>query len=205
MPLISERSRKQVRLLLLLLVVLGAGALYTYVFVPQAERLDRAKADLQDAEMQLQMSLANLARANQAQIDLEDAVLRLDAAYARIPEDTRTSYVLRDLEELAEKTGAVVSNVSFADAKTVGRFLEIPFSVNLTGTFDGVTRFVDELARLTRIVTVRSYRLASGVSLPGASSDEDEAGDGSLRDDTNYINLVLDLSTYARPKGGDGR
>ena len=86
MPLISERSRKQVRLLLLLLVVLGAGALYTYVFVPQAERLDRAKADLQDAEMQLQMSLAKLARANQAQIDLEDAVLRLDAACARIPE-----------------------------------------------------------------------------------------------------------------------
>ncbi len=213
MSLVAVKAGKQVRLLIALVVVLAAVGLYMYVFTPQKEQLDKAQAELDVARLELQMSLAKLGRANQAQIDLEDTLVRLTEAYARVSEDGRTSYVLRDLQALGRRHGVVVSNVSFGKTALTGRFIETPFSVRITGKLDDVVLFIEELQQLTQIVTVRSYSLTSGVALPGADvptgEDGSEAGAGTAGAATvitgaepNYIGITLELSTYAMPKEG---
>lgn len=202
MSLAAEQSRRQARLLAVLVVILVAAGLYMYVFTPQQRRLDEAKEGLESARTELEISLVKLRNANDAQANLESAIARLVNAYERISDEDRTSYVLRDLQSLATKYGVAVSNVSFTDRKPIGRFLEVPFTVDVTGTFDDAVGFVEELGRLTRIVTVRSYKLSSGASMPGAES-EGEGDGGGVPTDANYVNLTLQLSTYARPKGGE--
>lgn len=209
MSVVAERARKQTRVLLALVAVLAAVGLYMYVFTPQKEQLDKARAELDAAQAELQISLLKLSKANQAQIDLEEALVRLDGAYARVSENGRTSYVLRDLQSIGRRHRVVVSTVSFAKTAPLGRFIETPFTVQVTGKLDDVVLFIEELQQLTLIVKVNSYSLVSGATLPGAKAEG--AGDGSegaaaakvvTGTEPNYVGITLDLSTYAMPKEG---
>ncbi len=194
MAALSSRDIRALKILAAFLVVAGLVALYVYVFIPQQERLIKAREDLAAAEMQLKADLIKLNKAASAEENLKLALSQLRAEEELIADEEKQAYFLRDIEVMAKKHGVKVDSMRFVAGKPVGRFLDVGTYVEVTGSFAGVKGFYDELEVLNRKLAVRnfSFDLQSEMVVlkDGTSATKD------------VLHSICNLSLFIRPKGG---
>lgn len=191
---LGSRDIRALKILGVFLLLVGLAALVVYVFMPQQERLDRAKEDLQTAEMQLRADLRRLSKAREAEDALNQALERLRREEELIADEVKQAYFIRDLEEMAKRAGIKLDSVRFTEGKPLGRFLDVGTYIEVTGSFAGVKMFYDALELLNRKLAVTSFNfdLQSEAVI-------DELGETTQRD---TLHSTCNLSLFIRPKGG---
>lgn len=191
---LGTRDIRALKILAVFLILVGLAALVIYVFMPQQEKLVRAKEDLQTAEMQLRADLRKLNKAKEAEVALNKALERLRQEEELIADENKQAYFIRDLEEMAKRAGIKLNSVRFTEGRPLGRFLDVGTFIEITGSFAGVKMFYDSLELLNRKLAVTSFNfdLQSEASI-------NELGETTQRD---TVHSMCNLSLFIRPKGG---
>ena len=191
---LGTRDIRALKILAVFLILVGLAALAIYVFMPQQEKLVRAKEDLQTAEMQLRADLRKLNKAKEAEVALNKALERLRQEEELIADENKQAYFIRDLEEMAKRAGIKLNSVRFTEGRPLGRFLDVGTFIEITGSFAGVKMFYDSLELLNRKLAVTSFNfdLQSEASI-------NELGETTQRD---TVHSMCNLSLFIRPKGG---
>lgn len=86
---------------------------------------------------------------------------RLDEMLARVPEDRSLSSTLRDLTAPADGDGVAVVSITPQPPEKRGELLELPFTLELEGTYRALCRYLGRLERLPRLVSVQRVSLES--------------------------------------------
>jgi type IV pilus assembly protein PilO len=199
MPISTEVNPRQARILAVLIIVAVVGVLYMYVFAPQAERLDAARARLDEANSSLTINLAKIRRATQSEEELSSALGELESFERLIPREDRIHYILRDIESVALANQVTVDTLTIAAGKMRSQYIEIPMTLNVSGTYNDIIGFLDGIADLARVMNVQS------LSFGGARERlrKDESGqEGPVLSLDAYVSSTIQVTTYVRPRGG---
>jgi type IV pilus assembly protein PilO len=199
MPLSTEVNPRQARILIVLIIVAVVGLLYMYVFAPQAQRLTRTKARLEEANSALTIDLAKIGRATQSEEELISAEGELEGFERLIPQEDRIHYALRDIESVALANQVTVDSLTIAAGKPRGQYVEIPMTMNVSGTYNDIIGFLDGVAGLARVMNVQSLTFGGGRE---RLREDEFAQEGAVRSLDTYLSSTIQVTTYARPKGG---
>ncbi|MDD4337939.1 MAG: type 4a pilus biogenesis protein PilO [Firmicutes bacterium] len=204
MPLSTEVNPKQAKILIVLIIIAVVGLLYMYVFSPQARRLTEAQARLEEANSALTIDLAKIRRATQTEEELEIALAQLESFERLIPQEDRIHYVLRDIESVALANQVTVGSLTIAAGTSRGQYVEIPMTLNLSGTYNDILGFMDGVADLARVMNVHSLSFggASQSWQEGETSEDGTSDDAVVISTDAHISATIQVVTYARPKGG---
>ncbi len=199
MSLSTEVNPRQARILAVLAIIVVVGLLYLYVFTPQAERLDAATAGLDEANSALTIDLAKIRRATQSEEELSSALGELESFERLIPREDRVHYILRDIESVALANHVTVDSLTIAAGKPRGQYVEIPMTLNVSGTYNDIIGFLDGVADLARVMNVQSLTFGGGRE---RLQEDEYAQEGAVRSLDTYVSSTIQVTTYARPKGG---
>lgn len=194
MAALSSRDIRALKILAAFLVVAGLVALYIYVFIPQQERLVKAREDLATVEMQLRADLTRLNKAASAEENMKIALGQLRSEEELVADEEKQAYFLRDIEAMAKKYGVKIDSMRFVAGKPIGRFLDVGTYVEVTGSYAGIKGFYDALEVLNRKLAVRNFSFDLQTEMvmlkDGTSSTKD------------VLHSICNLSLFIRPKGG---
>lgn len=86
---------------------------------------------------------------------------QLEETLARVPENRALSSSLRDLTAPEDGDGVDIVSITPHPARQRDEILELPFTIELEGTYRSVTRYLARLEALPRLVTVQRVNLKS--------------------------------------------
>lgn len=150
------------------LVVGALGFVYCrYFWFPTAKRIAAAKTQMEEVRGKITKAKGQAARLDK--IKEEIARLNQQAAEAekRLPKTRDLPAVIDTLSRLARQYR--VGLTSFAPAGTAAKqyFMELPYTVGITGAYHDVGRFLAAIAMEERIFNVRNVNFAGGAAAKG--------------------------------------
>jgi type IV pilus assembly protein PilO len=121
---------------------------------PQRDGLEMRRAELD--QRRAEVHLARRAAGRLPGLEAEAARLRRrrDELGRSLPKSREAGALLRSLQEIARRSGLTTETFALAAVRPREPFEEWPVRLELTGAFDGLMRFLDEVSRLPRVVTV---------------------------------------------------
>jgi type IV pilus assembly protein PilO len=91
---------------------------------------------------------------------------QLEETLARVPERRDLSSFLRNLTAPEAEDGIAFLSITPLTPEKRGELQELPFTLELEGTYQSLTRYLTRLEALPRLVTVRSVTLVSVAGKP---------------------------------------
>lgn len=158
----------------------------------QATRTERAQILEQNDNLQKLIDDTQRLRENyDSVLDQRDEILSL------LPEENEEQYLIALLGSLAQDNNVLLSNFrpetiagsgSVASQDETGTYTNYSATVNLTGSYEAITSFLDQLESSSRFIEVRSF------SASGSSGDviADSALNLTLTLDAYYQNISPD-------------
>lgn len=149
-----------------ILAAIAVGVLYFFfVFSPQTEKIDAAKADVQAAQDNVQRLRLELSRLQALQQDaprLREEAAKLDAA---VPNDPQLAAFILQVQEAANASGIEWLSVTPAPPAAANPaqqgVQEVNVSMSVEGGYFQVQDFLVRIENLTRAVKVGTVSLAS--------------------------------------------
>jgi type IV pilus assembly protein PilO len=149
---------QKVLLLIILLVGMAAGFWFV-VYTPIQDDIEKNKTQLSQLEQE-QKRLERL-KENQARMRSKIAELQQELLIARekLPETAEIPSLLQRVHNQAKTAGLEIRNFQRLESRPQQFYLEIPVSMELTGTFDELANFFYYIGRMTRIVNVKNLAM----------------------------------------------
>jgi Tfp pilus assembly protein PilO len=144
--------------------------------------------------------LAKIRGAGRCEEELELAMAQLENFERLIPRENRIHYVLRDMESVALSNHVAIDSLTIASGMLRGQYVEIPMTLNVSGTYNNIIGFLDGIADIERVINVHSLSFAGGREL---WREGGETQDRAVRSPDAYISSTIQVTTYARPRGDD--
>lgn len=168
---------------LLLAIVAGAGY---FVFLPHW----RDAQSLARANEVKQLRLAKLDRIGQTSeslaAELSELGRALDFFESKLPNDQQIHSVLNEIAQIREKHGLSSGSVRTLKQVQAADYTSLPIEMEMSGSWEGVYRFLLDLERLPRITRISDMEIT-----------KDKAGEGRV-----VSKLVV--SIYFEPEGKGG-
>jgi len=159
----------KVRILTAVLLLALPVVLYYFLFLKGVRddiaRLERQRRDLQS---ELRIAKAKAGRRKQVERELQAAEARFSRLLVLLPKTKEIPELLRSISDLGK--GAGLEFVSFKPGGESPKefYAEFPLDITLSGPYHNVGRFLWEVSRLDRIVTVNNIKMG------GAKVEEGE-------------------------------
>jgi len=99
---------------------------------------------------------------------LSETRRQLEETLARVPDRRDLSSFLRNLTAPESEDGIVFRSITPLPMETRGELQELPFTLELEGTYRSLTSYLTRLESLPRLVTVRSVTLGGAADNPVA-------------------------------------
>jgi type IV pilus assembly protein PilO len=149
-----------VRLGAVLAILLGFAAAYYYLFYvdlhAQVASLRAQNDDLQRRLTKVRVVSNNLAEFEQEVADLER---ELTLALKQLPNRKQFEDLLQDITTAGKKVGVQIKSIERVDEIEHGFYAEVPFQLELEGTFHNVAMFFERVAKLPRIVNIGAMNI----------------------------------------------
>ena len=174
-----------VLLAVLALVVVAFGYAGVIVTPPWGSvrglQADGAKLRVERDKLKQSVDSAQAMVANLDRIRKEREALEKDLiAYSRkLPDERESAKVLRDVETLAGKSGLTVAQVKRRPVRPQELYAEIPMEIGVSGGYQDLVNFADQLAKLERLVTLTDVTVTRPTAPPGAQASPRAAVDGA--------------------------
>jgi len=142
---------------------------YAYLFYAPAQG-ELAQLRSQQQQLQRKLSEVRTVAANVSRFQVEIASLerKLGVALQQLPNDKELPELLTNISSLGKNAGLEFK--SFRPKQEIDHefYAEVPIDLELTGHFQDVAHFFDEVSRLSRIVDVNQLE----ISIAGEGSEE---------------------------------
>jgi type IV pilus assembly protein PilO len=141
----------------LLGIVIGASY---FLFVKdlnvQHERVFKEEGTLKKSFEAKVFQAANLVAYRGQMAEMEKS---FGALIRQLPGDTEVPGLLEDIDEKGITSGLQITSIDLQPEKTAEFYIELPISINVTGTYHDMGSFVSGVAEMPRIVTLHEYQI----------------------------------------------
>lgn len=143
------------------LVAVVTGLNYLLVVAPAAEDAARVDAQLKKLEGDFidKQQIANNLNQYRREKDLLEQ--KLKEALTELPNDRDVDELLRQLSDVATKSGLEISSVVPGKEAPEKFFARIPVRMKVTGNFHEIAVFFDSVGKLRRIVNINELKFGS--------------------------------------------
>jgi len=141
-------------------VLLAVAAGYYFVAYQSAhEELSRLRA--QAEEHQRKLNKVRVVATNLADFELEVAELEreLELALKQLPNRKQFEDLLQDIRTAGKKVGVQIKSIEREPEVLHDFYAEVPFKLELEGTYHDIARFFERVARLPRIVNIGALNM----------------------------------------------
>ena len=158
----------QIGIFVLIALVLGGGVFYYYVY-PMFGQRTALSAEL--VKLRGENEKARVVEQQLAEYQNRIRQLRQQLRTLRtiVPDEQATEGFMRDLTRAGRSTGVRIRSLVARPPVARQYHFEMPFELNLDGTYYSLRNFMDALARQRRLVNVRNLAL-TGIQGGGAGS-----------------------------------
>ena len=141
-----------------LLVACAAGYYYMFYVDLQAQ-VDSLRS--QTEELQRKLTKVRVVSNNLAEFEQEVADLEreLTAALKQLPNRKQFEDLLQDITTAGKKVGVQIKSIERVAEVEHGFYAEVPFKLELEGSFHGIAMFFERVAKLPRIVNVGALNI----------------------------------------------
>ena len=160
---------RSVRLGAVMAVLLACATGYYYMlYVDLHTEVTALRA--QSDELQRKLTKVRVVSNNLAEFEQEVADLEreLEAALKQLPGRKQFEDLLQDITTAGKKVGVQIKSIERKEEVEHGFYAEVPFKLELEGSFHGVAMFFERVAKLPRIVNIGALDINI--------SKEDESG-----------------------------
>lgn len=151
--------------------VIIAVVVVLFVVMPKTKEIKKLNADVAAQQNEIAKSKAMAEKLDVLKVENDKLKKRLDELKEQLPEEKEVSSLLKQISEVAAKSEVDILSwkPEVKRAHPSGIVEEIPFSLNLAGTYHTLGNFFSSLTRLNRIVNL------SNISLTYSKMQRDEA------------------------------
>ncbi|MGH0037781.1 MAG: type 4a pilus biogenesis protein PilO [Myxococcota bacterium] len=142
-----------------LLVVLGVAYYFTSYQSVQAELV---KTRAQSQELQRKLNKVRAVANNLTDFRQEVAGLEreLELALKQLPNRKQFEDLLQDISTAGKKVGVQIKSIERQPEALHDFYAEVPFKLEIEGSYHNIARFFDRVSKLPRIVNVGSLRMS---------------------------------------------
>jgi len=134
---------------------------YFVVFKPRNQEIMRAREEIAHKQARLDQLREQTAQSDTLADANEKVRESIEAIEARLPSDKEMDDVLRQVSQIAERSGLKLLIFRKGDrALPAGLAMEQPIRVELTGDFDGFYSFLLDLEQMPRITRIPDMELS---------------------------------------------
>ena len=159
-PIVNAPKPQKIVLGIFGLVIIGAAS-YFLLLSPLDTKLAQLRAQnasLGDEVVKARALVADLARTRRemAELEVKGAILK-----DRLPSERELPTLYRSLHDAGTQAGLGVALFQPREGQVKDYYVEIPIAVNAEASYHQLGEFLERLARMPRVVTLREMRLAS--------------------------------------------
>jgi type IV pilus assembly protein PilO len=112
-----------------------------------------------DAQLQEKSEIAQ--NLNERRREMDVLQQKLDEALSELPEQADVDELLAQLNDVGRKSGLEISTVEPTPEQPAQIYVRIPIRMSVTGNYNEVALFLQEVANMRRIVNVNNIRLGT--------------------------------------------
>src|SRR5208283_814546 len=112
-----------------------------------------------DAQLQEKSEIAQ--NLNERRREMDVLQQKLDEALSELPEESDVDGLLASLNDVGRKSGLEIATVEPTAEQAAQIYVKIPIRMSVTGNYNEVALFLQEVANMRRIVNVNNIRLTS--------------------------------------------
>lgn len=149
-------------------VVIAIG--YVYDIADQRDQLslvEQKELDLKKEFEDKAFKAANLEALRNQMKEMEES---FGALVSQLPTDTEVPGLLEDITNKGVESGLEIKSIKLGAEQSKEFYIELPISIEVTGTYHDFGTFVSGIAALPRIVTLHDFKISSDPKTPGVLS-----------------------------------
>jgi type IV pilus assembly protein PilO len=145
-----------------LAIVLTASA-YFFLILPEQEQLESLRQQVEAAKATLAEKQLIADNLNERRRDMDKLEQQLQEALIQLPEKKDLEELLAQLNDVGKKSGLNISKIVPGAETNRTFFSEIPIAVEVAGNYHEIALFLQEIAKLRRIVNISNLKLTTPV------------------------------------------
>lgn len=156
---------KMLAWVLVFVVVLVIG--YVYNISDQRAQLaqvEQKEVDLKKEFEDKAFKAANLEALRNQMKEMEES---FGALVSQLPTDTEVPGLLEDITNKGVESGLEITSIKLEAEQAKEFYIELPISIEVTGTYHDFGTFVSGIAALPRIVTLHNFKMVVDPKAPG--------------------------------------
>lgn len=153
---------------LVFVVVLVVG----YVYNISDQRAQLAQVETKEIDLKKEFEdkafkAANLEALRNQMKEMEES---FGALVSQLPTDTEVPGLLEDITNKGVESGLEITSIKLQAEQAKEFYIELPISIEVTGTYHDFGTFVSGIAALPRIVTLHDFKMTVDPKAPGVLS-----------------------------------
>lgn len=149
---------------LVFLVLVVAGYFYTISDMrDQLTQVEKKELDLKKEFEDKAFKAANLEALRKQMVEMEQS---FGALVSQLPTDTEVPGLLEDITNKGVESGLEIKSIKLQPEQSKEFYVELPISIEITGTYHDFGTFVSGIASLPRIVTLHDFKISSDPKAP---------------------------------------
>jgi type IV pilus assembly protein PilO len=182
-------------------LALIGGLFFYFMYLPQTKVLATQERQLANVMREYNENKAIADNLEEFQEEIRRLNQRFEEALERLPSSADIDQLLIDLPNLAKEEDLVVRLFRPGNQQARGFYAVVPLSLELTGSYNRVAKFIEKVAGLSRIVTVKDVELS-----PASGADSDSIQLSVRMSAETYTFVEQQTSAAAAPaQGAQGR
>lgn len=154
-------------LVFLLVVVLG----FVYNVSDLREQLAQSAQKELDLKKEFEDKASKAANLEALRKQMVEMQTSFGALVSQLPSDTEVPGLLEDITNKGVESGLEIKSIKLQPEQSKEFYVELPISIEVTGSYHDFGTFVSGIAGLPRIVTLQDFKIQSATA--GATKDKD--------------------------------
>jgi type IV pilus assembly protein PilO len=155
-----EKIKMPIRITILVCtVVVLAGALIWFVQIPKSEEIKTTTASIEEIDKQLTKAKLERAKLPEAKKQKEAVDNQFNEALKLLPNEKEIPNLLRKISELGNESDLDIKGMTYQAEKGKDFYMEIPISIEVTGTYHNIAVFFDRVGHMERIINIHNVSM----------------------------------------------
>jgi type IV pilus assembly protein PilO len=143
---------------LVVAVILGATS---YIWIKDLnQQLDRITAQETTLRQNFERKSFQAANLDDYLLQMEEMERSFGALLDRLPSDTEVPGLLEDIDARGSESGLEINSIRLESERQSEYYVELPISIDVTGSYHDMGSFVSGVAGMPRIVTLHNFAIS---------------------------------------------
>lgn len=147
-----------------ILILVGAFALFLgafvyFIYLPKTTEIKKTQTSIDDLDKKITRAKVERAKLPERQKEKEEVENQLTEALKLLPNNKEIPSLLTKISELASDSELYVDNITLKSEKAQDFYVQIPFSLKVTGTYHNTGVFFDKVGHMERIMNIQNVSI----------------------------------------------